>query len=154
MKRKARKFKRVFRPKTGGLQKKEEKKIFTKIETDFPAKIGNSNVFSAQKQVVSKKKKKKEKRSSPKLRLIFRPKSEILTHFQAESRHVLHNFGTQFLLGGGGAVLSFSPKNRPQKHQKRAILHTSLANGGGVDSILLESSVDPAFQRYAISNSK
>ena len=81
--------------------------VFTKIESDFSAKIGNSNVFFAQNQVVSKKKKKKKKkkglhqnwdwffgrnrkfkrffcpksgglqkkkkRSSPKLRLIFRP---------------------------------------------------------------------------------
>ena len=36
-----------------------KKKVFTKIEADFSAKIGNLNVFSAQKQVVSKKKKKK-----------------------------------------------------------------------------------------------
>ena len=42
--------------------------VFTKIESDFSAEIGNSNVFFAQIQVVSKKK----KRSSPKLRLIFR----------------------------------------------------------------------------------
>ena len=41
--------------------------VFTKIESDFSAEIGNSNVFFAQIQVVSKKK----KRSSPKLRLIF-----------------------------------------------------------------------------------
>ena len=75
--------------------------VFTKIESDFSAEIGNSNVFFAQIQVVSKKKKKKvftkiesdfsaeignsnvffaqiqvvskkKKRSSPKLRLIFR----------------------------------------------------------------------------------
>ena len=44
--------------------------VFTKIESDFSAEIGNSNVFFAQIQVVSKKTKKK--RSSPKLRLIFR----------------------------------------------------------------------------------
>ena len=43
--------------KTGGLQKK---KVFTEIESDFSAKIGNSNNFSAQKHVVSKKKKKKK----------------------------------------------------------------------------------------------
>ena len=49
----------------------KKKKVFTKIESDFSAEIGNSNVFFAQIQVVSKKKKKK-KRSSPKLRLIFR----------------------------------------------------------------------------------
>ena len=34
--------------------------VFTKIETDFSAEIGNSNVFFAQIQVVSKKKKKKK----------------------------------------------------------------------------------------------
>ena len=50
-----RKFERFFRPKTGDLKKK---RVFTKIETDFLARIGNSNVFSAQKQVISKKKKK------------------------------------------------------------------------------------------------
>ena len=33
--------------------------VFTKIESDFSAEIGNSNVFFAQIQVVSKKKKKK-----------------------------------------------------------------------------------------------
>ena len=51
--------------------------VFTKIESDFSAEIGNSNVFFAQIQVVSKKKKKKteKKRSSPKLRVIFRPNS-------------------------------------------------------------------------------
>ena len=46
--------------------------VFTKIESDFSAEVGNSTVFFAQIQVVSKKKKKKKKRSSPKLRLIFR----------------------------------------------------------------------------------
>ena len=137
-----------FRPKTGGLHKKK-KKVFTEIETDFSAKIGNSNVFSAQKQVVSKKHKKNKKRSSPKLRLIFdqnrkfkrffHPKSgglrkkkkkvftEIHTLFQAVSRRVLHNIGTQFLMEG---CFQFFTKNRPQKHQKRAILHTLQANGG------------------------
>ena len=55
--------------------------VFTKIESDFSAEIGNSNVFFAQIQVVSKK-----KRSSPKLRLIFRPKSEIQTFFSPKFR--------------------------------------------------------------------
>ena len=40
---KSRKFKRFFSPKTGDLQKK---KVFTAIETEFSAKIGNSNAFS------------------------------------------------------------------------------------------------------------
>ena len=61
--------------------------VFTKIETNFSAEIGNSNVLIAQIQVVSKKKKKKKKkRSSPKLRLIFRPKSEIQTFFSPKFR--------------------------------------------------------------------
>ena len=33
---------KFIRPKTGGLQKKKKKKVFTEIETDFSAKIGNS----------------------------------------------------------------------------------------------------------------
>ena len=36
-----------FCPKSGGLQKKK-KKVFTKIESDFSAEIGNSSVFFAQ----------------------------------------------------------------------------------------------------------
>ena len=75
--------------------------VFTKIESDFSAEIGNSNVFFAQIQVVSKKKKvftKIETDFSPdslrlgrwggmhpemepnysKQRLIFRPKSLLL----------------------------------------------------------------------------
>ena len=47
--------------------------VFTKIESDFSAKIGNSNVFFAQIQVVSKKKKKKKK--------VF---TKIESHFSAE----------------------------------------------------------------------
>ena len=55
---------------------KKNKKVFTKIESDFSAEIGNSNVFFAQNQVVSKIKiKKNKKKSSPKLRVIFRPDS-------------------------------------------------------------------------------
>ena len=56
--------------------------VFTKIESDFSAEFGNPNVFFAQIQVVSKKK----KRSSPKLRVIFRPKSEIQTFFSPKFR--------------------------------------------------------------------
>ena len=42
----------------------------------------------------------KKKRSSPKSRRIFRPVVDIQTLFQAKSRHLLHNFGTQFPLEG------------------------------------------------------
>ena len=31
---------------------------------------------------------------------------------------------------GGGGYFQFFTKNRPQKHKKHAILHTSRANGG------------------------
>ena len=86
--------------------------VCPKIETKFLGKLENSKVFSAQNQVVSKK-----KRSSPKLRLIFRPNSEIQT-FEG---------GLFFYVGG---YFQFFTKNRPQKHQKRAILHTSQANAG------------------------
>ena len=58
--------------------------VFTKIESDFSAEVGNSTVFFAQIQVVSKKKKKK--RSSPKLRVIIRPKSEIQTFFSPKKK--------------------------------------------------------------------
>ena len=105
--------------------------LFTKIETDFSAEISNSNVFSAQNQVVSKKKnkkkrsspnlrlsfgrnlkfkrffrsKKKKKRSSPKLRQIFRPNLEIQT-FQGEL----------FFYGGG--VFSIFRKKSTSKPPK------------------------------------
>ena len=54
----------------------KKKKVFTKIETDFSAEIGNSNVFFARNQVVSKKKKKKKKKK------VF---TKIETAFSAES---------------------------------------------------------------------
>ena len=96
-----------FQPKNGwSPKKKKKKKIFTEIETDFPAKIGNSNVFSAQKQVVSKKKKKK----------VF---AEIETDFPAKIGNS-NAFSGQIttctsqlrhpISFGGGAVFNFSSK--------------------------------------------
>ena len=55
--------------------------VCPKIQTKFLGMLGNSKVFSAQNQVVSKK-----KRSSPKLSLIFRPKSEIQRFFPPKIR--------------------------------------------------------------------
>ena len=46
-----------FSPKFKWSPNKKKKKVFTKIESDFSAELGNSNVFFAQIQVVSKKKK-------------------------------------------------------------------------------------------------
>ena len=133
---------------------KKKKKVFTEIETDFSAKIGNSNAFSGQKQVISKKKKvfteietdfsakfgnlyafsaqkqviSKKKRSSTKLSRIFRQKSEIQTLFRP-SRHLLHNFGTQFLLGG--AVFIFSPKIglKSTKNVRFCVLYRKMEGG-------------------------
>ena len=82
---KLRKFKRFFSPKTGSLQKK--KKVFIEIESDFSAKIGNSNVFLGR----------------------------IMT-YTSQLQHPI---------SFGGGCFQFLTKNRPQKHQKRAILHTS-----------------------------
>ena len=111
--------------------------VSPKIETEFLGKLWSLNVFSAQKQEVSKK-----KRSSPKLRLNFRPKSKIQTIFHTESQYPLHDFGTQFPLGGG--CFQFFTKNRPKKQQKRTILHTSQANGGGARA------PPPPWLRYCI----
>ena len=65
-------------------KKKKKKKVFAKIRSDFSAEIRNSNVFSAQNQVISKKKKKKKKGfrqnsewffgRNPKFNRFFRPK--------------------------------------------------------------------------------
>ena len=33
----------------------------------------------------------------------------------------------------GGGYFQFFTENRPQKHKKHAILHTSQANGGGLE---------------------
>ena len=57
-----RKFKLFFRPKSGDLQKKRKKKVFTEIAKNFSAEIGNLSGFSGQKQVFSEKKKNKEKK--------------------------------------------------------------------------------------------
>ena len=62
--------------------------------------------------------KKKKKRSSPKFRAIFLPKFRNFKRFR----------GGSFRMGGG--YFQFFTENRPQKHKKHAILHTSQVNGG------------------------
>ena len=126
---------------------------------DFSAQIGNSNHFSAQKQVVSRKK----KRSSPKLSLIFRPNSEIQTFFQPKNRwspktkkkvfteieadfpnHDIYftTSAPNFLWGGG--VFNFSPKLglKSTKNVRFCILHKPM---GG-----LESPPPPPWLRYCV----
>ena len=76
----------------------------SEIEAEFPAEIENSNDFSAQKQVISKK-----KRSSPKLRRIFRlisnASSAQITAIPLQLRHQIPS---------GGGCFHFLSKNRPQ----------------------------------------
>ena len=91
-------------------------RIFIAFATDSNGLSEIDTDFSAQKQVISKKKKiftEKKHFFFTELRRIFRPKSEIQTVLPAESRQVLHNFGTQ--IPSGGAVFFFE-KNWPQKH--------------------------------------
>ena len=93
--------------------------------------------------------KKKKKRSSPKFRVIFWPKSKIQSFFPPKIRWspkkkkkvftkieaaISCNFANSDVWGGAvfewGGYFPFFTENRPQKHKKHAILHTSQANGG------------------------
>ena len=134
---------------------KQNHTVCLKIETEFLGKLGNSNVFAAQKQVVSKKKKKKKKGlHRPKLRLhrqkfkrFFSPKTvglqkkvftEIETDFSAKignsnafsGRITTCTSQLRHPISFGGGCFQFFTKNRPQKHQKRSILHTLKPLGG------------------------
>ena len=73
-------------------KKKKKKKVFTKIESDFSAEIGNSNVFFAQIQVVSKKKKKKV---FTKIETDFSPDSLRLGRWGDASRNGAELFETE-----------------------------------------------------------
>ena len=96
-------------------KKKKKKKVFAKIQSDFSAEIQNSNVFSAQNQVISKKK----RRSSPKFKAIFLPKFRKFKRFR----------GGSFRMGGG--YFQFFTENRPQKHKNMrfCILHKPMGGG-------------------------
>ena len=61
----------------GGGQTLKNSAVFTEIESEFWAEIGNSNDFSARNQVISKKKKKKKKKK------VF---TEIKSDFSAENQ--------------------------------------------------------------------
>ena len=111
-------MKRFFSPQKDDLQKKKEKKVFTEIETDFSAEIGNSNVFSAQKQLISKKKK------------VF---AEIETDFSAKignsnafsGRITTCTSQLRHPISFGGAVFIFLPKIglKSTKNVRFCILH-------------------------------
>ena len=143
---------RFFPPKIRWSPKK--KKVFAKIQSDFSAKIQHSNVFFRPK-LGDLQKQKKKKRSSPKFRVIFRPKSKIQTFFRPKLGDLQKrkkkkkvfakiqgdfspNFASSNVWGGlfsyGGGYFPFFTENRHQNHKKHAILHTSQANGGGGSS--------------------
>ena len=66
----------------GGAQILKNSAVFTEIESDFSAEIGNSNDFSAQNQVISKKK----KRSSPKIESDFSAEIGNSDNFSAQNQ--------------------------------------------------------------------
>ena len=109
MSRKNRKFKGFFRPKLGDLKKKKKKKVFAKIQSDFSAEIQNSNVFSAQNQVISKKKKKGLRQNSGR--------------FFSQFRKFKRLRGGYFRMGG--AIFHFSQKIglKSTKNMRFCILH-------------------------------
>ena len=71
-------------------------------------------------------------RKAQKFKGFFRPKSGDLQ--KKRSLLKLRLIGNSYVRGGlfflWGGYFQFFTKNRPQKHQKRAILHTSQTNGG------------------------
>ena len=89
-----------------------KKKVFTEIESDSSAKIGNLNDFSAQKQVISKRKKKK----------VF---TEIESDFSAKIRNsntFSHRITTstsrlRHPISFGGGCFQFFTKNWPKKQR-------------------------------------
>ena len=72
--------------------------VFTKIESDFSAEIGNSNVFFAQNQVVSKKKKKKKKKVFTKIETDFSPDSLRLGRWGGMHPEMEPNYSKQWLI--------------------------------------------------------
>ena len=87
--------------------------VFTKIETDFSAEFGNSNVFFAQNQVVSKKKKKKKKKK------VF---AKIETDFSAE-------FGNSNVFFAQNQVVSKKKKKKKKKKKVFAKIETDFSGG-------------------------
>ena len=113
--------------------------VCPKIETKFLGKLGNSKIFSAQNQLVSKKKKKKGlHRNWDWLNSnVFSAQNQVVSKKKGLHRNWDWFFGpnrkSKRLRGGCfsmGGLFSIFHKKSPQNHQKRAILHTSQANGG------------------------
>ena len=116
MSRKARKFKAFFRPKLGDLQKKKKKGLRQNSEWFFGRNPKFKGFFRP--KLGDLKKKKKKKGSSPKLRLLFRPISQIQT------------FEGGLFSNGGGAIFHFSHKIglKSTKSMRFCILHKPMGS--------------------------
>ena len=132
--RKARKFEGFLRPKPGGLQKK--KKGLRRNWVRFFGRNPEFEGFFRPKPGGLQKKKKGVRFFSrnPKFKGFFRPKpsgkkrsSPKLSPVFGQMRKFKRFREGCFLMGG---LFSIFHKKRPQKHEKRAILNTSQANGG------------------------
>ena len=95
----------------------------SEIEKNFSAIIGYSNGFTAQNQVISKKKGLHQNWDG-----FFGQIRKFKRFFRPNHGNYFTTSAPKFLWGGCFHVFT---KNQPQKHQKRAILHTLQANGGG-----------------------
>ena len=101
------KFKGIFRPKTGDLQKKKKKNVFTEIQRDFAAEIRNSNSFSGRKQVISKKRKRSSSQKcheircqSTKITKIPLANTILGLDLHSSSPEPVNFFGAQSSVGG------------------------------------------------------
>ena len=114
-----------FHSKTGHLQKKKGSSL--KLRRIFRPKLEIQTVFPPKNRSPPKKKKKKKKR-------VF---TEIVTDFLAEIGNP-HGSSCRITATTSqlrhpntlGGLFQFFSKNRPQKKQKRTILHTLQTNGG------------------------
>ena len=124
-------------------KKKKKKKVFAKIQSDFSAEIQNSNVFSAQNQVISEKKINKKKKVFAKIQSDFSAEIQYSNVFSAQNqviskkkKKVFANAQVQTFEGGlfsdGGAILHFSQKIglKSTKNMRFCILHKPMGGGG------------------------
>ena len=102
-------------------KKKKKEKVFAKIQSDFSAEIQNSNVFSAQNQVISQKKKKKKKKG---LR-------------QNSRQFFFQNFASSNVSGGlfshGGGLFSIFHRKSASKAQKTCDFAYFTSQWGGLE---------------------
>ena len=109
------------------ISEKKKKRSSPKFRVIFRPKSEFQTFFFLPK-LGDLQKKKKKKRSSPKFRVIFRASPKFRVIFRPISQ--IQTFeGGRFSYGG--SYFPFFTENRPQKHKKHAILHTSQANEGG-----------------------